>query len=56
MGIVLARRHAIRFGTVLENVVMDTRTRLLDLDSDEITENTRAAYPLEYIDNALIPA
>jgi phosphoenolpyruvate carboxykinase (ATP) len=48
--------NAIRFGTVLENVVMDTRTRLLDLDSDEITENTRAAYPLEYIDDALIPS
>ncbi len=47
---------AIRFGTVLENVSMDARTRLLDLDSDEITENTRAAYPLEYIDNAAIPS
>ena len=48
--------NAIRFGTVLENVAMDARTRLLDLDSDEITENTRAAYPLEYIDNAMIPS
>ena len=31
-------------------------TRLLDFDSDEITENTRAAYPLEFIDNAMIPS
>ncbi len=48
--------NAIRFGSVLENVVMDERTRLLDFDSDAITENTRAAYPLEFIDHALIPS
>ncbi len=48
--------NAIRFGTVLENVVMDAATRLLDFDSVEITENTRAAYPLDFIDNALIPS
>ncbi len=48
--------NAIRFGTVLENVVMDSATRQLDFDSDEITENTRAAYPLEFIDNAVIPS
>jgi phosphoenolpyruvate carboxykinase (ATP) len=48
--------NAIRFGTVLENVAMDSETRLLDLDSEEITENTRAAYPLNFIDNALIPS
>jgi phosphoenolpyruvate carboxykinase (ATP) len=47
---------AIRFGTVLENVALDTETRLLDFDSDEITENTRAAYPLEYIENAVLPS
>lgn len=35
-----------RFGTVLENVVIDPETRLIDLDSDAITENTRASYPL----------
>ncbi len=40
------------FGTILENVPMDPATRLLDLDDTSITENTRAAYPLEYIDNA----
>jgi len=42
-----------RFGTVLENVVSDPITRLIDLDDDELTENTRASYPLEYIENAL---
>jgi phosphoenolpyruvate carboxykinase (ATP) len=47
--------NAIRFGTVLENVKMDPETRALDFDSDEFTENTRAAYQIEYIDNAVIP-
>ncbi len=42
-----------RYGTVLENVVFDPVTRLLDLEDDEYTENTRAAYPLHYIDNAV---
>jgi phosphoenolpyruvate carboxykinase (ATP) len=40
-----------RFGTVLENVVMDDTTRLLDLDSDKYAENTRGAYPLSFIPN-----
>jgi phosphoenolpyruvate carboxykinase (ATP) len=40
-----------RFGTVLENVVLDPVTRELDLDSEAITENTRGAYPLSFIDN-----
>ncbi|MSV30589.1 MAG: phosphoenolpyruvate carboxykinase (ATP) [Bryobacterales bacterium] len=48
--------NAIRFGTVLENVAMDSETRLLNFDSEEITENTRAAYPLNFIDNALMPS
>jgi phosphoenolpyruvate carboxykinase (ATP) len=48
--------NSIRFGTVLENVEMDARTRRLDFDSEVITENTRAAYPLDYIDNAVIPS
>ncbi|MEK6575210.1 MAG: phosphoenolpyruvate carboxykinase (ATP) [Chloroflexota bacterium] len=39
------------FGAVLENVVMDDDTRQLDLDSEAITENTRAAYPIHYIPN-----
>lgn len=42
-----------RFGTILENVIYDPVTRLIDLDNDAITENTRASYPLGYIDNAL---
>jgi phosphoenolpyruvate carboxykinase (ATP) len=41
-----------RFGTVLENVDLDERTRELDLDSERFTENTRGAYPLEFIGNA----
>ncbi|MBV9331769.1 MAG: phosphoenolpyruvate carboxykinase [Alphaproteobacteria bacterium] len=41
-----------RFGTVLENVVMDQNTRVLDLDDARYTENTRAAYPIDFIPNA----
>src|SRR5919202_1332007 len=43
--------NAIRFGSVLENVAMDRQSREVDYEDDYITENTRAAYPLEYIDN-----
>ncbi|MBI2189352.1 MAG: phosphoenolpyruvate carboxykinase [Acidobacteria bacterium] len=43
-----------RFGTVLENVVIDPETRQLDLDDASLTENTRASYPLDYIDNAIL--
>ncbi len=46
---------AIRFGTVLENTVYDPVTREVDFDSAAITENTRAAYPIEFIPNAKIP-
>jgi len=42
-----------RFGTVLENVVLDPETRQLDLDDDRYTENTRAAYPITFIENAV---
>jgi phosphoenolpyruvate carboxykinase (ATP) len=42
-----------RFGSILENVIYDPITRKIDLDDDEITENTRASYPLEYIGNAI---
>ncbi len=38
-----------RFGTVLENVVIDPVTRRLDLDDNRYTENTRASYPLDFI-------
>lgn len=47
---------AIRFGTLLENVVFDERTRHVDYTDTSITVNTRASYPLEYISNAKIPA
>lgn len=47
--------HAIRFGSVLENVVYDKVTREVDYSSDEITENTRASYPIEFIPNAKTP-
>jgi phosphoenolpyruvate carboxykinase (ATP) len=40
-----------RFGTVLENVVVDPLTREVDFDSDKITENTRASYPIHFIPN-----
>jgi phosphoenolpyruvate carboxykinase (ATP) len=42
-----------RFGTILENVAFDPVTRLIDLDDNTITENTRASYPLEFIANAV---
>jgi phosphoenolpyruvate carboxykinase (ATP) len=41
-----------RFGTILENVVVVPETRALDLDSATYTENTRASYPIAFIDNA----
>lgn len=40
------------FGTILENVVVDPATRALDLDDASLTENTRASYPIDFIDNA----
>jgi phosphoenolpyruvate carboxykinase (ATP) len=43
---------AIRFGAVTENVRYDERTRIPDFDDDALTENTRAAYPIEHIANA----
>ncbi|CAL5226852.1 g9718 [Coccomyxa viridis] len=47
--------NAIRFGSVLENVVFDEYTREVDFDSNAVTENTRASYPIHYIPNARIP-
>lgn len=41
-----------RFGTILENVSIDSNTRRLNLDDDSLTENTRAAYPISHIPNA----
>ncbi|KAK2392466.1 phosphoenolpyruvate carboxykinase (ATP) [Trifolium repens] len=47
--------NAIKFGTVLENVVFDEHTRDVDFSDKSVTENTRAAYPIEFIPNARIP-
>jgi phosphoenolpyruvate carboxykinase (ATP) len=46
---------AIRFGSVLENVVYDQEHHEVDYADISITENTRGSYPIEYIDNAKIP-
>ena len=46
--------RAIRFGTLVENVIVDDK-REPDYDDKSVTENTRAAYPIEYIPNACIP-
>ncbi len=47
--------EAIRFGAVIENVTFYGQTRKVDYDSSEITENTRVAYPVEFIPGAVIP-
>jgi len=46
---------AIRYGSVLENVVLDDR-RNPDYDDTSLTENTRCAYPVDYIEGAVIPS
>jgi phosphoenolpyruvate carboxykinase (ATP) len=46
---------AVRYGAVLENVVFDEATHEVNYDDASITENTRVAYPIEFIENARIP-
>ena len=47
--------NAVKFGTLIENVIMDEETRVLDYDDASLTENTRAGYPVTYIPNCAIP-
>ena len=46
---------AVRFGALVENVVMDPDTRELDFFDSSLTENTRVGYPVDYISNAAVP-
>ncbi len=48
--------NAIRFGSVLENTVLDSQTRVPDYDRADKTENTRVTYPVEFIPGAKIPS
>ncbi|MFA6046226.1 MAG: phosphoenolpyruvate carboxykinase (ATP), partial [Phycisphaerales bacterium] len=48
--------NAIRFGSVLENTVVDPVTRVPDYDSAKYTENTRVTYPVDFIEGAVIPS
>ncbi len=48
--------NAIKFGSLVENVVMDEETREFDFEDDSLTENTRVGYPIDYINNAEIPS
>jgi phosphoenolpyruvate carboxykinase (ATP) len=47
--------NALRYGAVLENVILDEEDRFVDFADKSITENTRGAYPVEFIRNAKIP-
>ena len=48
--------HAIRFGTVLENVVLNQETLKVDFNDDSISVNTRASYPIDFIENRKVPS
>ena len=47
--------NAIRFGALMENVVLDPETRTPDFNDGSLTENTRVGYPVNFISNAAIP-
>jgi len=47
--------QSIRFGSILENVVFDERTREVDYTDTSLTQNTRCSYPIEFIPNAKVP-
>jgi phosphoenolpyruvate carboxykinase (ATP) len=47
--------RAIRFGTVLENVIAEPWTREVDFTNAKLTENTRASYPIEFMPSAKLP-
>ena len=47
--------NAIKFGSVVENVILNPETRELDFNDGSLTENTRVGYPIEYINNAQVP-
>ncbi|MEQ9670784.1 phosphoenolpyruvate carboxykinase (ATP) [Coleofasciculus sp. G2-EDA-02] len=46
---------AIRFGSIMENVIIDPESRIPNYDDGRLTENTRVAYPVDYIPNCVIP-
>jgi len=48
--------HAIRFGAMMENVVLNPRDRTPDYHDGSLTENTRVAYPIDYIRNCVLPS
>ena len=48
--------NAIRFGSLMENVVLDDETREPDFSDGSLTENTRVVYPLDFIEGAIIPS
>lgn len=48
--------HAIKRGAVMENVILDPKTKVPNYDDRSLTENTRVGYPLEHIRNSLIPS
>jgi len=46
--------NSIKFGSILENVIYDEKTRIVDFDDASITENTRATYPVEFIPDVIL--